>query len=348
MRIGIIGFGGIAGAHLPGWQRIRRETDDLEIHVYDVVPDRNAAAAQHDDVTVHETVESLIDAVDAVDICTPSDTHGDLIRQAARAGRHVICEKPIAMTVSDAIDAVRSCRDAGVQLHVGHVVRFFGEYAAAHAALVAGDIGDPAVLHYRRAGGQPRHNEWMQDEKRSGGLPLDLMIHDLDQARWTAGEVVRVYAQSAKQGRGDVTLHTYAILTHASGAISHVTSSWGLNHGFETSFEVAGSEGQVAFDSSDVSMLRTDKDGLLDSAGLLPVMMGDSPFYFELREFFGSLQGGPPPRVGPGDAVQALAIALAVRESIAAGGPVDVPPLPDDLADTVAVSAGSAVARGTW
>lgn len=327
MRVGVVGLGAMGRVHLDEWQRIGGDDVDLDLHVLDP----HGTARDTSDVTGHDTLERLLAAVDVVDICTPTDTHAALVTTAARAGRHVICEKPVALTVEDAVAAARVCRDAGVQLHVGHVVRYVGEYAAAHAALTAGAIGAPAVLHYRRASTMPRHAGWLLDEHRSGGLVVDLMIHDLDQVRWIAGEVVRVHAQSARPSPTGQHLHAYAVLTHADGAISHVTASWGLNRGFETSFEIAGTEGMLVHDSTSTATLRADTDDVLDAPGLLPVMLGDTPFRLELEDFLGALRGDRDARVTVGDAVQAVATATAVRESIRSGAVVEVPALPSDL-----------------
>lgn len=320
MRVGMIGFGAIGRVHLKAWRAL-----GVEPCIYDPVPRAREEAAAAG-VAVHDHLDELFEAVDTVDLCTPSDSHADLVRTAARAGRHVICEKPLALTLDDAIDAVRVATSAGVQLHVGHVVRFYGAYIAAHDALVSGRIGVPAVLHFRRAGVQPSSNGWMQLEERSGGLALDLMIHDLDQARWMAGDVVRVFAQSARPGAGDVNTHMYAILTHASGAISHITSSWALASGWDTSFEIAGSEGMVSYDSNKAVSMRADKPELLS---IRPI--ATSPFVDELREFCESISTGMPSRVTAADAVSALALALAVRKSVATGAPVEIPALPHDV-----------------
>ncbi|MGI8870887.1 MAG: Gfo/Idh/MocA family protein [Mycobacteriales bacterium] len=344
MRVGMIGFGGIAHAHAPGWTQ-----QDVDLHIVDIDAEARAEAARSvPTATVHTDLESLLGAVDVVDIVTPSYTHADLARQCARAGKQVICEKPIALTINDAADALRVVRDAGVSLHVGHVVRFFGEYAAAHAQVAAGALGTPAVSHFRRASAQPVRNTWMRDVKLSGGVPFDLAIHDLDQARWTSGEVTRVYAVSGKPGVGGIDTHIYAVLTHESGALSHITSSWGLAEGFETSFEIAGTEGLVAFDSTAHPPVRADRPELLSAAGLLPVMVGDSPFETELAEFARAIKGGAPARVTPADALAAVALAAAVLESLATGRPVDVPPVPDDLRDTARPAEQTESARGTW
>jgi len=348
MRIGMIGFGGIAAAHLVGWRR-RAASKPVELTVFDIAPDRRQAARDARDDTLTAVVDSLdelLAAADVVDICTPSDTHADIVRTCARAGKHVLSEKPLALTPADAADAARVCRDAGVSLHVGHVVRFFGEYAAAHQAVRAGRIGTPAVLRFRRASAQPRSNDWMHLEERSGGVVLDLMIHDIDQARWFAGDVVRVFGRSTRPGRGGIDTIALAVLTHANGALTHLTGSWGLAAGFETSFEIAGTDGIVYYDSTDHPTLRADRPELLSAAGLLPLTVGDFPFATEIDELADAADGGPPARVTPADAIAAVAIADAIRESIRTGAPVEPVPVPDDLA--AATADASQVAGGTW
>lgn len=348
MRLGMIGFGGIAqGAHLGGWQARQRAGKTVELTIYDIDPAKRDQARAMNAGTVVDTLEELLAAVDVVDICTPSDTHADLVRTAARAGKQILSEKPLAMTVDDAADAARVCRDAGVTLHIGHVVRFIGQYSAAHDALLAGHIGEPSVLRFRRAGAQPSSNAWMEIEARSGGVVLDLMIHDIDQARWFAGDVVRVFATSAKPGRGGIDTHALAILTHAGGAITHLTASWGMAAGFETSYEIAGTGGLVSYDSRDQVAVHADKPELLERTEIIPVALGDSPFATELNEFADAIEGGPTARVTPGDAIAAVAIANAVRRSIATGQPEEPEPVPDDFASETA-SAGSKAATGTW
>lgn len=329
MRIGIVGFGGIARAHLLGW---RGSNLPVEFHLYDSLADRRAEAAGAG--TVHDDLDELFDHVDLVDICTPSDSHVEFVGRAVRAGRDVICEKPLGLTTEEAAGAVRVARAAGIRLYVGHVVRFFGAYFNAYQAVKSGKIGTPAVLQFRRAGGQPKSRAWMADERRSGGVVGDLMIHDLDQARWMAGDVVRVFAQSAKPGQGGIDTHAYAILTHRSGAITQVTASWALAGGFETSFEIAGSDGLVSYDSTGHPPVRADRPELLQ-AKQPAAPDAESPFAAELREFALSATTGSPTRVSEVDAVAAVALVGAVRESLASGAPVEVPPLPVDLTEPV-------------
>jgi len=323
MRIGVVGLGGIARAHLAGWRAID-SAEPLEFHGHDV----SSEAATPEGVTRHDDLAELLGIVDLVDICTPTFSHVELIKAAADAGKPVLCEKPLALTVAEAVEAARHCAAAGVSLQVGQVVRYFPAYVAAHRAFATGAYGEPAVLRFRRAGGMPRQ-PWFADEERSGGIALDLMIHDIDQARWFAGDVVRVHAHLKGLDGPGLRPHALAILTHASGAISHITSSWALQSGFGTAFEIACTQGILEHDTRDVAPIRFDRsDVALPPA---PAAPGQSPFAEELAELAGAALEGRPARVGVGDAIAALSVALAVRESARTGRAVVPEAVPDDL-----------------
>jgi hypothetical protein len=178
-----------------------------------------------------------------VDICTPTPSHAEIVAAAASAGRHVICEKPLALSHDETVEMVRLCRVAGVQLHLAHVVRYFPAYAWANAAVDAGAIGTVRELALSRRGAVPVA-EWFSDETRSGGLVVDLSIHDFDFARLVAGEV-RCLAADVVHGplrtvRGEVVLH------HVGRAISRVTGEWASpGTPFATSFLLVGDLGEL-------------------------------------------------------------------------------------------------------
>jgi len=322
MRIGVMGLGTIAGAHVAGWQALQAE-GPIDLHGHDVRPE----APTPDGVQRHDDLDSLLAAVDLVDICTPTVSHVEVIKAAADAGRPVICEKPLALTVAEAVDAARYCRDRGVSLQVGQVVRYYPAYAAAHAAFATGAYGTPAVLRFKRAGAMP-HQTWAVDEAISGGLVLDLMIHDLDQAIWFAGPVVRVHANLRTLDADGGRPHCYAILTHASGAITHVTSSWAMARGFETSFEIAGTEGMIDQSTNEAVALRIDRDDLAVPTVVDPAT---HPFALELRDLLLAATTGRRGRVTAADGIAALSCAVAVRESARTGLPQVPEPVPDDL-----------------
>ncbi|TDC47730.1 Gfo/Idh/MocA family oxidoreductase [Jiangella ureilytica] len=326
-RIGIVGAGFMGSVHAAAW------ADCPDARLTAVVGGSGGPparlAAEHG-MRVCASLDELLDQVDVVDVCVPTDLHHEVTVRAARAGRAVVCEKPLARTPGEAADMIAVCREAGVPLLPAHVVRFFPEYAAAKAAVDAGAIGEPAVLRLTRASFQPAKpaGNWYLDEARSGGLHVDLMVHDLDYARWIAGEVVGVHARSLRAARPDAgTDHVLAILRHAPGAISHVEASWAQPPPtFRTRVEIAGTGGLLDFDSDGSAPVRPNlRAGA--AAGPMPLPsspLAVSPYAIQLRHFLDVVRGAAAPIVTADDALAAVRIATAIGRSIATGRPADV------------------------
>jgi len=321
-RVGVVGAGFMGEAHLAAWT-----AEGVPAVVVDHDAGRAVALAARFGAAVARSFEELVEAVDVVDVCTPTDQHAAIAIRAAEAGRHVICEKPLARTVEDGEAMVAACEHAGVRLFVAHVVRFFPEYVAARRVVEDGQIGDPAVLRLKRASFRPRRaaGHWFFDEAQSGGMIVDLMIHDFDYARWVAGEVVAVQCRSVAAERPELGVdHAYAILTHESGAISHVTGSWAYSAPtFRTSLEIAGSRGLVEHDSAVappiVTYLQPGEANAHGAVGLPGRSLAEDPYRLELREFRDAIEHGTAARVTARDGIEALRIALAAAESARTG-----------------------------
>ncbi|OJU39038.1 MAG: hypothetical protein BGN97_12825 [Microbacterium sp. 69-10] len=321
LRVGLVGAGGISHVHVAGWQAL-----GADISVFSKAG-ADALAEQHG-LTVVSTFEELVDLVDVVDIVTPTATHRELALTAIAAGRHVVCEKPLAATSAEAKEIARAARAAGVQVYPAHVVRYFPEYVALKRAITTGVIGEPAVLRFTRAGEAPRAGSWFFDETAGGGIVLDQMIHDLDQARWLAGEVVQVYAVQnppTREGTVPAVVTAQIVLTHLSGAVSHVQGYWGpTGLTFRTSVDVAGSAGTVGYESPDDGSIRMDMPAATSADDYLPPRThAESPYTLELREFAAAFAGGPVPRIDLEDGILAIALAEAAVASIASGAAVD-------------------------
>ena len=246
----------------------------------------------------------------------------------------MICEKPLARTLAQGREMVAACRSAGVKLLVGQVVRFFPEYDRAKRAIDGGMIGKPAVLRFSRCVSQPRLSvdNWFVDFNRSGGLILDLMVHDFDQARWMAGEVTRVYAKALSVTRPEAGVdHALVILTHASGAITHVEGSWAYPPTFTTAFEVAGSEGLLTFDaesSKPIHFLRHQQVSTeIPEVPLPSNPLLESQYVTEIKAFYEAIAHDAPVRVSAVDGLAAMQIALAAIESAQTGRAVEIEPL---------------------
>jgi UDP-N-acetylglucosamine 3-dehydrogenase len=269
--------------------------------------------ASYDELVAAEDVE-------VVDICLPTAFHKDLALKAAGEGRHVILEKPIARTIEDAGEILDAFSGGGSRLFVGHVVRFFPEYVGIKDKIEAGELGPIGVVRTSRRSPFLRGwNDWYADWRVSGGVLVDLLIHDFDFLRWTLGDIERVYARGV-QGR-EYNRLDYALVTlrFEDGAIAHVEGHWGYPGPFNYSIEVAGSRAILTTDSTEPAML----DLVGGSSAETPdLASGKSPYERELAHFVRCIATGEESVVKPEDAYEALRISLAATESIVKGRPV--------------------------
>jgi predicted dehydrogenase len=278
----------------------------------------------------------MLPAVDVVDVCTPTHLHYEMALQAIAAGKDIVCEKPLARTVAQAAEMVRAARAAGVRLLVAHVVRFFPEYARAQALVAAGEIGRPGVIRLSRGSYRPKKpvGNWFLDEAKSGGILLDLMIHDFDYARWVAGDVTSVYARRVGEKHPDAPVdYGLAILRHRNGALTHVAGAWAYPPPtFRTALEIAGDGGLIHFDSESsaplTSLLQAASADAPDVA--IPASpLSESPYTTQIKAFFRALRDGAPLRVSAADGLAAVQIAEAAAGSAATGRAVTLEPLPE-------------------
>ncbi|HEX4840611.1 MAG TPA: Gfo/Idh/MocA family oxidoreductase, partial [bacterium] len=187
MRVAIIGTGVMGKVHAEAWS----QTDARVAAFVGKKGTEGETLADAYGVRFATTLEAVAHDIDVVDICTPTHLHLEFCLRAAAVSKHVICEKPLALTVAEGQRMIQACRAAGVRLLVAHVLRFFPEYRMAREIAARGDIGEPAVLRLSRCTFRPRKaDNWYVDPARSGGMMLDLMVHDFDYARWVAGDVV--------------------------------------------------------------------------------------------------------------------------------------------------------------
>ena len=320
MRVGLVGAGFMGGVHLNAYAGIH------EVEVVGVADARIEAAvagAKLVGARPYSSYEELVAAedVEVVDVCLPTAFHRDLALRAAGEGKHVILEKPIARTMEDAQQILEAFAGHGPRLFVGHVVRFFPEYVGIKEKIDAGDLGTVGVVRTsRRSPFLLGWNDWYADWRVSGGVLLDLVIHDFDFLRWALGEVERVYARGMlgrEYNRLDYVLVT---LRFESGAIAHVEGHWGYPGPFNYSIEVAGSSALLTVDSTEPASLELIGD---TASGEVPnLASGKSPYEMELEHFVHCIESGEEPIVRAKDACEALRISLAATESVLTGEPV--------------------------
>ena len=263
------------------------------------------------------------DDIDLVVVASPTDLHSVHTIAAARAGKDVFCEKPLARTLAQAEAMLETCAKAGVALAVGHVVRHFPEYARARELLRAGAIGRPVLATLTR-GSFPvgAATPWYRDPVRSGGVVLDLMLHDLDTLRWWFGEPTRVYARAVGLDERGAD-YALATLRFDDGLIAHLEASWSEHAGFRTSFELCGDGGMLAHDSRGEMPLRVQSSAGPASLAVMPLVTAhESPYRLQLRDLLARLASGEAPLVDGVEAFRSLSLALSAVASVQRGAAV--------------------------
>lgn len=329
MRIALVGAGGMASVHAGCYEKIKNAelvgVMDIRQEAAETLALKFGAKAYTDfALMLHELKPEV------VDVCTPTPTHADYVCEAARSQglRGVVTEKPMGRTLEDCERMISACEASNVPLFVGHVVRFFPEFRAAHTQVKAGAVGKPAAVRTRRGGGMPRAwEDWYGDFSQSGGVILDLIIHDFDWLRWTFGEVERVYARGL--GEAKLPAQDYALVTlrFKSGAIAHVEGTWSDPGGFKVSFEVAGDEGLLEYNFNQPTSVPLKKalhsSGETRAAVAIPENPhNENPYQLELAHFLDCLEAGVAPSITGQDGREAVRIALAAIESLQTGSPV--------------------------
>jgi UDP-N-acetylglucosamine 3-dehydrogenase len=270
--------------------------------------------------------EMLAKDPDVIDICVPTPFHKDYIIRSAKAGKHVISEKPLALSLEDAEEAIQACKDHGVRLFVGQVVRFFPEYRKLHEIIEAGALGQVGTARTFRGGSFPTAwQDWYANAHMSGTLIVDLMIHDFDFLRWCFGEVDRVFAKQLLTHEANRLDHAFASLRFKNGVIAHVEGSWAAPSGFRTEFEIAGTKGMAHHKSDESTPIRLSERQVANGQSVVEVPdspLLHNPYYVELRHFMDCIRENKPCIVEPLDALRALEISLAAVQSARTGEPV--------------------------
>lgn len=324
-KVAVIGAGGMGGRHAAAYADIPNA--EL-VAICDAQSDRAEELAKKHSVKAYSDLEKLLADIDVdiIDICTPTTTHLENIRIAAAAGKHISSEKPLERTVSSAAEAVRVCREAGVTLFVAHVLRWFPEYRTLHDLIKNGAVGETVEVRTSRGGRAPHgFGDWFGNLKMSGGVILDLIIHEFDWLRWCYGDVKRVYARGLADAGIPFTDYALITLRFENGVIAHVEGQWTRPSGFVTSVEVAGTEGLLNFANSESVPLvieRREKEGSQPSVIVPESPVSINPYRLELQHFIDCLEEGKEPDVKPEDALEAVKIAEAALKSVKTGQPV--------------------------
>ncbi|HHT74333.1 MAG TPA: Gfo/Idh/MocA family oxidoreductase [Firmicutes bacterium] len=329
IRVGVIGYGTMGQLHSANLKKL----PGVELAaVADLDAERRRQAEAALGVKTYEQGEELISDphIDLVAIAVPTDGHGALLKRAVELDKHVFCEKPLVRTKAECRMVEKLAAKSTKKIGVGHVVRFSPEYAAAREKVLAGSIGRPAVARTFRGGSMfpLGWQDWYADFDRSGGVILDLAIHDIDYLRWCFGEVTRVYAKSTKGLTDERMEHAFVILRFENGVIAHVEGNWANYQGqFYTTLEMAGSKGIVSFDTRHTAPILYTKAGAQGEQANVtlpesPALV--SPYEAEIADMIAAIQEGRDPKVTLKDALATTRVALAALESLETGQAVNL------------------------
>jgi myo-inositol 2-dehydrogenase/D-chiro-inositol 1-dehydrogenase len=269
--------------------------------------------------------------IDAILIGSPSPQHAPQMIECARAGKHIFCEKPIALEPAVIRDALAEVEQAGVKLQVGFNRRFDPSFAAVQAQVAAGKIGDPHLIRITSRDPGPPPLDYL---KSSGGLFLDMTIHDFDMARFLSGsEVTDVFAHGAVLvdpaigEAGDIDTAVIN-LKFANGALGVIENSRQAVYGYDQRVEVLGSLGAVQAENHTPTQMKlsTADRVTLDKPLFFFLERYQAAFPAELQAFVHAIRHDTPPPVSGNDGLAPVLIALAAKESLRTGQPAKVSP----------------------
>lgn len=330
LRFGVIGAGRIGVLHcenlagkIPGATVAAIAEPDRE---------RLRAIASRFSIPAAETDYRTIlkdPAIDAVAICSPTDLHAQMVREAAAAGKQIFCEKPIDLTLERIREALAAVERSGVTFMVGFNRRFDANFMKVRELVRTGKVGSVHIVRITSRDPGPPPASYIAV---SGGLFLDMAIHDFDMARYLAGdEIDEVYARGEVlvdpmfRAAGDIDT-AVTTLRFKGGAIGTIDNSRRAVYGYDQRAEVFGSEGMatVANNTPDTHVLN-DRTGAHTALPLHFFMDRYLESYrTEMTAFVEAVRKGTPPPVGGDDGLLSVAVALAAKKSVAENRPVRV------------------------
>ena len=321
LRIALLGAGRIGQVHAR--TIVQRVTGAQLVAVADPMPGVAQALAERYRIPVHSTdCLALLAApdIDAVLICTPTDTHATYITAAAAAGKHIFCEKPIALDLAETDAAIAAVAAAGVTLQIGFNRRFDANFARIQHAVADGAIGTPKILHIISRDPAPPPISYIAV---SGGIFLDMTIHDWDIARFLMGsDIEEVYVQGgvtvdpAIGAAGDIDTHV-TVLRFANGAIGTIDNCRQAVYGYDQRAEVFGSAGSIAVTNNypNNAVLSTATQVSRDLPLNFFMERYAEAYAAEVASFVQAVVAGVPAAVGGADARKALIAGLAAWRS---------------------------------
>ena len=278
IRVGIIGMGYMGGVHLRNWRVLQ---DVQVVAVCDARPiidsgtqgniSAGTGSLSLEGVTVDTEITEMLamETLDAVSITLPTHLHRAVSIQALEAGVHVLCEKPMALSLEDCDAMIAASQQAGKRLMIAHCIRFWPQYVRVKECAESGIYGRVAAAGFSRLSAAPGwdSDSWFADPARSGGIALDLHIHDLDFIQWLLGPPERIRAGSVPLPNG-MEGHIETLLDYPGGCVVTASASWMMpeSFGFSMTFKVIFEQAAMIFDGKTLTIYPSEGEPFI--AGL--------------------------------------------------------------------------------
>ena len=242
VKVGLLGAGFMGSAHAAAYTAIENA------HLVAVADVDHAAAdklAEEQGAKAYYEIESLVKdrEIDMVDVCLPTFLHERSVVSAAKRGKHVLCEKPIALILEQVDSMISAVREAGVMAMVAQVVRFWPQYVVIREMFERGELGKPLMARAARLVGPPDWSSWFKDPGLSGGALLDLHIHDLDYIYSLFGKPRSVYAVGATSETGAWDYVVTSLDYGDKRAVAEASFLMPKGFPFQTAFRLLGTDG---------------------------------------------------------------------------------------------------------
>ena len=328
LNIGVVGTGRIGKIHAANLAT--RVSGAKVVAVTDVMPESAKALAEQLGISkVHTDYRALIadPEIDAVFVCSSTDTHSIIAYEAVMVGKHVFCEKPIDYDLDRINMVIRAVEEKGVKFQVGFNRRFDRNFKHVRDTVQAGTIGDPHIVMVTSRDPAPPPVSYV---KVSGGIFLDMMIHDFDMVRYLSGsEVTEVYTNGvvlvdpAIGEAGDVDT-AIVTLKFANGAIGVINNSRKAVYGYDQRVEVFGSAGCITADNEtpNLTTLYTESGVMRQKPLYFFLERYNEAFIAEAQSFVNAVTQDKPVVVGATDGLKPVLIAMAAKKSLETGMPV--------------------------
>ena len=335
IRLGVIGAGRIGKIHAENLATRVPGVTVTSIADVDLKAAQETAGRLHIQKATANAQEILQDpSIEAVAICSSTDTHARLIVEAARAGKHIFCEKPIDHNLARIDEALQAVEEAGVKLQIGFNRRFDPNFRKVHGLVAAGKIGKPHILRITSRDPAPPPVSYI---KVSGGIFLDMTIHDFDMARYLLGsEVNEVFVLGGVMvdpmigEAGDIDTAIIS-LRFQNGAIGTIDNSRRAVYGYDQRVEVFGSEGMITVSNNTPDThVYSNEEGVHSAKPLYFFLERyTESFITEMKEFVESIQMGTPTPVTGIDGRIPVIIGMAAQKSYLENRPVSLEEVAD-------------------